>query len=197
MPPACCWQPSKKRRAKINADESAVWLNGVIPAPLEFRYVDGRRLGFATLGDALSLALTTTFNGVDTGLRSDAAGLDVRCELVTVARVGHPEVAAAVGAAAAKLEKAGGFLPAQPGILLPSLLDLPGKPTVHHGLLIAPYLWGGQTPQYREDNRLTLVLQLVMLTDAEYAFGVEEGVGKLQDVVAEQDIDLLDWSREG
>ena len=81
--------------------------------------------------------------------------------------------------------------------MLPSLLDLPGKPTVHHGLLIAPYLWGGQTPQYREDNRLTLVLQLVMLTDAEYAFGVEEGVGKLQDVVAEQDIDLLDWSREG
>ncbi|WP_234457966.1 hypothetical protein [Corynebacterium macginleyi] len=197
MPPACCWQPSKKRRAKINADESAVWLSGVIPAPVEFRYVDGRRLGFATLGDALSLALTTTFNAVDTGLRSDATGLDVRCELVTVARVGHPEVAAAVGAAAAKLEKAGGFLPAQPGILLPSLLDLPGKPTVHHGLLIAPYLWGGQTPQYREDNRLTLVLQLVMLTDAEYAFGVEEGVGKLQDVVAEQDIDLLDWSREG
>lgn len=197
MPPACCWQPSKKRRAKINADESAVWLSGVIPAPLEFRYVDGRRLGFATLGDALSLALTTTFNGVDTGLRSDAAGLDVRCELVTVARVGHPEVAAAVGAAAAKLEKAGGFLPAQPGILLPSLLELPGKLTVHHGLLIAPYLWGGQTPQYREDNRLTLVLQLVMLTDAEYAFGVEEGVGKLQDVVAEQGIDLLDWSREG
>ncbi|MBK4156311.1 hypothetical protein GWO69_02220 [Corynebacterium macginleyi] len=174
-----------------------MWLSGVIPAPVEFRYVDGRRLGFATLGDALSLALTTTFNAVDTGLRSDAAGLDVRCELVTVARVGHPEVAAAVGAAAAKLEKAGGFLPAQPGILLPSLLDLPGKPTVHHGLLIASYLWGGQTPQYREDNRLTLVLQLVMLTDAEYAFGVEEGVGKLQDVVAEQDIDLLDWSREG
>ncbi|MBK4137449.1 hypothetical protein GWO53_05255 [Corynebacterium macginleyi] len=174
-----------------------MWLSGVIPAPVEFRYVDGRRLGFATLGDALSLALTTTFNAVDTGLRSDATGLDVRCELVTVARVGHPEVAAAVGAAAAKLEKAGGFLPAQPGILLPSLLDLPGKPTVHHGLLIAPYLWGGQTPQYREDNRLTLVLQLVMLTDAEYAFGVEEGVGKLQDVVAEQDIDLLDWSREG
>ncbi|WKS68385.1 hypothetical protein NLL38_08240 [Corynebacterium accolens] len=174
-----------------------MWLSEVIPAPLEFRYVDGRRLGLATLADAQSLALTTTFNAVDTGLRSDAEGLDVRCELVTVARVGQPEVAAAVGAAAAKLEKAGGLLPAQPGVLLPSLLDLPGKQTVHHGLLIAPYLWGGQTPQYREDDRLTLVLQLVMLTDAEYAFGVEEGVGKLQEAVAEQGIDLLDWSREG
>ncbi|MDK4232828.1 hypothetical protein QPX36_06325 [Corynebacterium accolens] len=174
-----------------------MWLSEVIPAPLEFRYVDGRRLGLATLADAQSLALTTTFNDVDTGLRSDAEGLDVRCELVTVARVGQPEVAAAVGAAAAKLEKAGGLLPAQPGVLLPSLLDLPGEPTVHHGLLIAPYLWGGQTPQYREDDRLTLVLQLVMLTDAEYAFGVEEGVGKLQEAVAEQGIDLLDWSREG
>ena len=40
-------------------------------------------------------------------------------------------------------------------------------------------------------------MQLVMLTDSEYAFGVEEGVGKLQAAVAEQGIDLLDWSREG
>ncbi|EFM44644.1 hypothetical protein HMPREF0277_0302, partial [Corynebacterium accolens ATCC 49726] len=41
-----------------------MWLSEVIPAPLEFRYVDGRRLGLATLADAQSLALTTTFNDV-------------------------------------------------------------------------------------------------------------------------------------
>ena len=120
----------------------------------------------------------------------------MRCELLTVARTGQPEVAAAVNAAADTFEKADGLLPAQPGVMLPSILDAPGI-TVHHGLFIAPYLWGGQTPQFREEGRLTLILQLVMLTDSEYAFGVEEGVGKLQAAVAEQGIDLLDWSREG
>lgn len=39
------------------------------------------------------------------------------------------------------------------------------------------------------------MLQLVALTDSEYAYAVEEGVPALQDAVAESEIDLLDWSR--
>ena len=46
-----------------------------------------------------------------------------------------------------------------------------------------------------EEGRLTLVCQLLMLSDAEYAYAVEEGVPALQQAVAEQGIDLLDWQR--
>ncbi len=87
--------------------------------------MDERRLGLASLADAQSLALTTTFNNTDTGLQSQDDGTDVRCELLTVARTEQPEVAAAINAAADTFEKAGGLLPAQPGVMLPSILDAP------------------------------------------------------------------------
>ncbi len=62
MPPACCSPPWRSWGPKINADESALWLSELIPAPLEFRYVDKRRLGLASLADAQSLALTTVLS---------------------------------------------------------------------------------------------------------------------------------------
>ena len=85
--------------------------------------MEGRRLGLAALDDAQSLAVTTTFGEVDTGLKHAEQGVDVRCELLTVARATQPEVAAAVTAAAEKLIKARGMLPAQPGIMLPAILS--------------------------------------------------------------------------
>ena len=86
----CCLPLWRSWGPNINADESALWLSEIIPAPLEFRYVDERRLGLASLADAQSLALTTTFNATDTGLQSQDDGTDVRCELLTVARTGSP-----------------------------------------------------------------------------------------------------------
>ncbi|MBD0854843.1 hypothetical protein CU043_12630 [Corynebacterium striatum] len=163
---------------------------------MEFKNVEGRRLGLAALDDAQSLAVTTTFGDVDTGLKHAEQGVDVRCELLTVARATQPEVAAAVVAAADKLTKAKGLLPAQPGVMLPEVFAEDSL-SVHHGLLIAPYLWGGQVPQLSEEGRLTLVCQLLMLTDSEYAYAVEEGVAKLQEAVAEQGVDILDWKRAG
>ncbi|MDN6460872.1 MAG: suppressor of fused domain protein [Corynebacterium flavescens] len=156
----------------------------------------GRELGLAALDGGQSLAVTTAFADVDTGLQHAEQGIDVRCELLAVARASQEDVATAVNAAADMLERAGGVLPAQPGVLLPGGGDV-AKHGVHHGLLIVPYLWGGQTPQVAEEKRLTLVCQLLMLTDSEYAYAVEEGVGAFQEAVAEQGIDLLDWSREG
>ena len=156
----------------------------------------GRELGIAALGGGQALAVTTTFADVDTGLQHAEQGIDVRCELLAVARASQEDVAAAVNGATDMLEHAGGVLPAQPGVLLPGCVDV-AKHGVHHGLLIVHYLWGGQTPQVAEEERLTLVCQLLMLTDSEYAYAVEEGVGAFQEAVAEQGIDLLDWSREG
>lgn len=171
---------------------------------MEFKYVDGRQLGLAELEGGQSLAVTTEFSGVDTGLQlaesENGTADDVRCELITVAQAGVPEVAAAVSAAAKTLEMAKGVIPAQPGVMLPSItqgtaLDS-DEFSVAHGLLIAPYLWAGETPQYTEPGRLTLICQLLMLTDSEYAFALEEGVGALQAAVEEQGINLLDLRRQ-
>lgn len=198
--PVSCWLPWRSWGHKaINADETAYWLDDVIPVDLEFKNIEGHRVGLAVLDDDQSLAVTCDFADVDTGLAHAEQGIDVRCELLAVARTGQAEVAAAVSAASSLLTKAAGVLPAQPGLLLPNLFGENDERFAHlsvrHGMLIAPYLWGGQTPQVAEEKRLTLVCQLLMLTDAEYAFAVDEGVPALQNAVAEHGIDLLDWQR--
>lgn len=160
-------------------------------------------MGLAELADAQSLAVTCNFSSVDTGLVQEDTDVDVRCELLAVARAPQPVVAAAVVAAADLLETARGAVPAQPGVLLPDLARFGGglladvaDISVRHGLLIAPYLWGGPSPQLTEEGQLTLVLQLLMLTDSEYAYALEEGIPAVQQAVAEQGIDLLDWTRK-
>ncbi|WP_165243528.1 suppressor of fused domain protein [Corynebacterium lizhenjunii] len=176
----------------MNGEETAYWLDSVVPAPLEFKDVDGHRLALADVGKGENLVATTRFAEVDTGLQAhdpaDGRDKDVRCEIVAVARAGQAEIAQVVIEAAELLADAR-VIPAQPGTLLPMLG--PGR----HGVLIAPYLWGGQAPQVKEPDRWTLVVQLVVLSDSEYAYAVEEGVAALQEAVAENDIDLLDWSR--
>lgn len=142
--------------------------------------------------------MTTQFADVNTGLVKQDSDMPVRCELLAVASAPQAAVAAAVSGVAEKLESANGVLPAQPGVLLPNIaseLDDAADITVQHGMLIAPYLWGGPTPQVQEDERLTLTLQIIMLTDAEYAYAVDEGVPAMQQAVAEQGIDILDWTR--
>ena len=160
--------------------------------------MDGRQLGLAALDDGQNLAVTTRFAEVNTGLVKEGTEMPVRCELLAVARAPQAAVAAAVVGVADKLERAKGVLPAQPGVLLPNIvsaLDEASDITVSHGMLIAPYLWGGPSPQVQEEKRLTLALQIVMLTDAEYAYAVDEGVAAVQQAVAEQGIDILDWTR--
>lgn len=195
-PLAFCSRPWRSWRHKtINREETALWLDQAIPAPLEFKYVDGRHLGLAQLEGGQSLAVTTEFSQVDTGLQlADASSTDVRTELLAVARGTQADVAAVVLGAAESLEKAQGIIPAQPGVMLPSIVDIEGM-SVKHGLLIAPYLWGGDSPQFTEPGRMTLVCQLLMLTDSEYAFVVEEGVAAFQAAAEEHGIDLLDYAR--
>ena len=142
--------------------------------------------------------MTTQFADVDTGLVKQGTELPVRCEIIAVARAPQAAAAAAVVGVAKKLQEAGGEIAAQPGVLVPNIesaLDQASDITVSHGMLIAPYLWGGPSPQVEEEDRLTLGLQLIMLTHAEYAYAVEEGVAAMQQAVAESNIDILDWTR--
>lgn len=147
-------------------------------------------------------AATVDFGEVDTGLvLTGEEHTDVRCELLAVAAESEVLLSAAVIGAAEMLREAGGTVPAQPGVLLPDLGPRAGVSTdgdllMEHGLLIAPTLWEGQTPHVREDGRITLILQLAMLTEEEYAIAVDRGVDKLLHRLHRRGVDLADWRRE-
>lgn len=172
----------------MNRDDTIYWIDQLIPGELEV----GEDVVTADLGDGQAVAVTLGFADVDTGLVAVDEGIDVRSELIVVARADAADLTAVLRAAVGKLTAAGGILPAQPGTMLPQLIEVD---SVGHALFVPPYLWGGETPRVTEPERLTVLLQLVMLTDSEYAYAVEEGPGALQQALGEAGIDLLDWTR--
>lgn len=180
-------------------EETAYWLSEIMPTQLELRFVDGIRVGTAMLDDDRGLAATVEFGGVDTGLAlSDNPDQEVRCELMATAHVTEAEAAAVVLAAGHMLDEANGMVPAQPGVMLPGLAERAGLDgfTVAHGLLLAPRLWGEQTPHVVEDDRMTLMLEVVMITEDEHGIGVDQGVDKLLRRLRRRGSDLDDWRRE-
>lgn len=196
----------------MNLDESAYWVDSLFPAEMDFHRVDDFHVGCADLGEGQQLACTADFGRVDTGLvtEGDEAPMDVRSELFTIGRVTERQAAGVVGAAAGFLRDGRGTVPAQPGEVIPSLnilANLGDEFTVHHGLLSVPYVWGPDVPQLTEqagdvrgedaggNGRLTVMLQLIMLTDAEREFAATHGIGELQQKLADSGADLLDWRR--
>lgn len=173
----------------MDRDDTLHWISQLIPGELD---VD-EDTATADLGEGQMVGVSVGFAEVDTGLVAVEEELPVRSELIVVARAAaEEEVRAVLRAAVDKLSGAGGILPAQPGTMLPQLIQIG---SVGHALFVPPYLWGGDTPRVTEGDRLTVLLQLVMLTDAEYAYAVEEGPGALQQALGEAGIDLLDWHR--
>ncbi|AJE32026.1 hypothetical protein B842_00850 [Corynebacterium humireducens NBRC 106098 = DSM 45392] len=173
----------------MKRDDTIYWIDQLLPAELQ----TSDRVVTADLGDGQRVAVTVGFADVDTGLVTVEDGTDVRSELIIVGRATEQQLTSVLHAAWAAFE--GGDLPAQPGTLLPQLdADLEGV-SVAHGICVPPYLWGGEVPRVTEDERLTVLLQLVMLTDAEYAYAAEEGAAALQQALGEAGIDLLDWQR--
>ena len=122
----------------------------------------------------------------------------VRCEVVGRGSVDKLLLARAVVEAARMVETLG--VPAQPGVLLEGLLDrieLPEGVTVRHGLLREPELFAQGTPLYREPGQLTLLLELVCLTDEEFAIASEQSVESCLRRLRRRGTDLGDWCREG
>lgn len=213
-PPACCSRPSKSWRVNppVNLDEGAYWVNSLFPAELEFHRVGEFHVGCAELDDGQQLACSADFGRIDTGLltSADEHGMEVRSELFTIGRVEEVQAARVIGAAAGFLRDAEGRTPARPGELIPNLNLLSGLAaefTVRHGLLSVPYVWGPEVPQLTEDagevhgadagqrGRLTVMLQLIMLTEEERDYAVTYGIGELQQQLAGSGADLLDWRR--
>ena len=174
----------------MSPEERLTWLTDVL-GPLDVASVAGFPVGLATV---IPAAVSVGFSDVDSGLV--AGDTDVRCEIICAAAgasAGVQQRAMAVAGTWNTLVGQG--IPAQPGTLLPGLVDDPAL-TVHHGLLREPQIFDRGTPMVTEPGRMTLLLELVLLTDEEYGIAAEQGLDVLERRLRRRRMDLGDWGRE-
>ncbi|MBP3949243.1 hypothetical protein [Corynebacterium sp. Marseille-P3884] len=182
--------------------ETHAWLTDVL-GPMDLLNVNGMTIGVAPV---LPAAVTVGFSEIDSGLvvddpDADSAGLtEVRCEIICAADGATPQQRVmAVAGAWNTLVNAG--IPGQPGTALPGLVNDPAL-TVHHGLLREPEIFDRGTPLVNEPAtddapaRMTLLLELVLLTDDEYELAEEQGLEVLERRLRRRQTSLGDWARE-
>ena len=182
--------------------ETHAWLTDVL-GPMDLLNVNGMTVGVAPV---LPAAVTVGFSEIDSDLvvddpNADSAGLtEVRCEIICAADGATPQQRVmAVAGAWNTLVNAG--IPGQPGTALPGLVNDPAL-TVHHGLLREPEIFDRGTPLVNEPAtddapaRMTLLLELVLLTDDEYELAEEQGLEVLERRLRRRQTSLGDWDRE-
>lgn len=176
----------------MKTDQVAAWLGSFMD--IELMLIDDAAVALTTI-NTTPAACTVGFSQVDTGLIIDGDGAtDVRCEIVTVGGVVDKQLPGrAVVAAARAIERLG--IPAQPGVLLEGALDDLGT-TARHGWLREPELFDRGTPLYREPDRLTLLLELVALTDDEYTIARDQGLDVLTRRLRRRGTNTTEWNRE-
>lgn len=187
----------------MTGEEIAVWLSNFF-GELTLTNVEGRRLAFATVNDGTRVAVTSGFSDVDTGLTlQEETSVDVRCELAVGSRTASDAELAAVLIGAWDALAAGGGL-AQPGTVLLDVVKRtklhelagPHNVTVKHGLLREPTWFDQGTPHYREPGRMTLLLEVAMLTEEEYNVATERGLSGLDTRLRRRGTDLGDLRRD-
>ena len=195
----------------MTPQESHAWLADVL-GPMDLLDVNGMVIGVApVLPAAVSVGFSEIDSGLvvdtaasvggDSGADADATGpTDVRCEIICAAQGASPEQRVmAVAGAWNTLVNAG--IPGQPGTALPGLVNDPVL-AVHHGLLREPQIFDRGTPLVNEPAtddapaRMTLLLELVLLTDDEYEIASEQGIDVLERRMHRRQTSLGDWSRD-
>lgn len=158
-----------------------------------------------------TLACTADAARYSTGLTSPD-GMDVRAELLAVGLARPGEMGQLVAAAATMLSEEGSGRLAQPGTFLPGLGAMVNPAfTTKHGLLVVPYIWPKGVPTVTEHpdlttadgqpvnpthpGRMTLIAQIIMLTEQEFLHGMTHGIDSLQSRLAEGGEDLRDLRR--
>ena len=166
---------------------------------------------------AETVAMTIDAGRMESGLQTED-GSDLRVELLTVVS-GHDDTAADLLAhAATMISQNPGHWPPQPGTMLPNVVqqmdtDSERKITARNGLLVVPYVWddgvphvhevtsGGASRHSKEDEaevefthpgRLTIVAQLVMLTDEELELAQTAGVAAVQERLVREGVNIND-----
>ena len=158
-----------------------------------------------------TLACTADAARYSTGLTSPD-GMDVRAELLAVGLARPGEMGQLVAAATTMLSEEGSGRLAQPGTFLPGLGAMVNPAfTTKHGLLVVPYIWPKGVPTVTEHpdlttadgqpvnpthpGRMTLIAQIIMLTEQEFLHGMTHGIDSLQTRLAEGKADLRDLRR--
>lgn len=174
----------------MTADQIAAWLGSFMD--IELTLIDASAVALTSINDRPA-ACTVGFSQVDTGLSlDDDPTTAVRCEIVAAGVVDKHTLGRAVVAAAREIETLG--VPAQPGVLLEGVLDGLGA-DVRHGWLREPELFDRGTPLNREPGQLTLLLELVGLTDEEFDIAREQGLDVLSRRLRRRGTDVGQWNR--
>ena len=178
-------------------EERLEWLTSVL-GPLDVADAGGGFLiGVST---DVPAAVSVGFSDVDSGLIVDGPDADsehptdVRCEIICAASGASPEQRA-IAVARAWHALVDTNTPAQPETFLPGLVDDPAL-AIHHGLLREPQIFDRGTPMVTEPDRMTLLLELVLLTDGEYSIAAEQGLDVLERRLRRRSTDLGDWNRD-
>lgn len=176
------------------------------------------RLGGDGSAPPETVAMTIDAARIDSLLETEN-GHDLRAEYVTVV-TGHSKLATdlVVRAATMVSQNPDAWSP-QPGTILEGLAQDLNLPVVH-GLLVVPFLWpdgvphlieepptgqdassealtppnpaGGEKAHFSHPGRITVALQLVMLTDQELAYLKQHGLRAAQSHFVAQGINLND-----
>lgn len=173
----------------MTGDDVIAWIDSLFPGA-RLTTFDGLAVANSSL-DGVPVAVTCGFSGVDSGLLLDDDPLTtVRCEIALRANADRMSMAMVLSKAVRELAALG--VPAQPGVLLEGLQA--GR--VRHGWLREPELFTRGTPLVREPGQLTLLLELVMLTDEEFAIASEQGTDVLTTRLRRRGVDPADWLRK-
>jgi hypothetical protein len=206
----------------VNLQETTYWAGDLLPGDPEIstRRVNTGFPEFTVaavpLGGASdpevpeeTVAMTLDAARIEPGLVT-ADGADLRVEFITVTS-GHTRAAADLVTAAASMVAMDPMQRSpQPGLLLPNLgWHVDETMTAVHGLLVPPFLWedgvphvlerdasgrhsSGPRQEYTHPGRMTVVAQLVMISEPEFRIASEKGVGALQQVLAVNGVNLND-----
>lgn len=98
----------------------------------------------------------------------------------------------------AALNVATGEYSLSPGVIHPGVVAM-YEPDVKmkHLLFVQPFLWGSDAfASMQDDDQVVAFLQVVPISDEEFAFARDKGVDALEDVFVEAGIDVFDLDRE-
>lgn len=127
----------------------------------------------------------------------DAEGdmLDFGIEIVAACESDAEEFVNAVSTCAFNIIK--DKTPVYPGVVFPRVLDLYEglSSTLSHAFLVDPFLWGAALASRQMKTKTVAFLQMVPISDSEYAFLEKHGPDALEDQFEKHQIDIFDINR--
>ncbi|MDO4909569.1 MAG: suppressor of fused domain protein [Corynebacterium sp.] len=192
----------------MDLKETSYWLSQLFPPVMGIYKAGTFHIAQFDLDGEYACA-TADFSQVEFGMETegpDGRKVDVRPEIMTL---GYPEfnLVQLLNDTATLLTLSHGALLPQPGTVIRGIT---AEYNACNGILIAPYVWEQGVPQMYEEpgkvgsdrptdqtrGRLTLLVQLLLLTDEELEFGLTNGMPALQEELERRGVDLLDLNRE-